>query len=360
MKITFVLPQADLSGGVRVVAVYAELLKRRGHDVVVVSRPPRAATLREKFRSAVRRKTLPAAARRGPSHLDRVDVAHHVIDGHRPIEAGDVPDADVVVATWWETAEWVAAFPPAKGAKVYFIQHYEADAGQPAGRVDASWLLPMRKIVVARWLGDLARDRFGDVDAAVVPNAVDLEQFHAPPRPMQPSPTVGLMYSHVPFKGSDLSLRAFEMAAKFVPKLRLVAFGNRRPTPDLPLPAGARFVLRPEQDAIRDVYAGADAWLVGSRSEGFGLPILEAMACRTPVIATPAGAAPELLAGGGGILVPPEDAGEMAKAIERIAGFTEAEWRAMSDRAYETAGRYTWEDATDLFEAALVRARKDV
>ncbi|HEY9598179.1 MAG TPA: glycosyltransferase family 1 protein, partial [Cyanophyceae cyanobacterium] len=39
MKITFVLPFAGLSGGIRVVAIYAERLRKRGHDVLVVSLP---------------------------------------------------------------------------------------------------------------------------------------------------------------------------------------------------------------------------------------------------------------------------------------------------------------------------------
>ena len=72
----------------------------------------------------------------------------------------------------------------------------------------------------------------------------------------------------------------------------------------VPLPPGSMFVRQPAQDMIRDIYGQCDVWLFSSRSEGFGLPLLESMACRTPVIATPAGAAPELCAGGGGITVP--------------------------------------------------------
>jgi glycosyltransferase involved in cell wall biosynthesis len=276
-----------------------------------------------------------------------------MIDRRRPIVAADVPDADVVVATWWETAEWVATFPPSKGKPVYFIQHYEVYADQPVARVDATWRLPFQKIAVARWLSELAVDRFGDEGAILVPNAVDTNQFHAPPRGKQAVTTVGVMYSHVQFKGCDVALAAFERASRIVPRLKLVAFGHRRPTPELPLPAGSTFTLQPAQDAIRDIYASTDAWLFASRSEGFGLPILEAMACRTPVIATPAGAAPELVGQGGGILVPPEDAGEMANAIERISRMKDSEWRAVSDAAHATANRYTWDDAADLFEQAL-------
>jgi glycosyltransferase involved in cell wall biosynthesis len=100
-------------------------------------------------------------------------------------------------------------------------------------------------------------------------------------------------------------------------------------------------------------------WLWSSRSEGFGLPILEAMACRTPVIATPAGAAPELLSGGGGFLVKPEDPEDMARAIERVSRMKDPQWLPLSEAAYRTATKFTWDQATDLFEAALITAHQN-
>jgi len=83
------------------------------------------------------------------------------------------------------------------------------------------------------------------------------------------------------------------------------------------------------------------------------LPIIEAMACRTPVISTPVGAAPEILSGGTGILVRPEDPEEMAKAIEYMCQLPNSKWQAMSEAAYAKVNNYTWEDATDHFEAGL-------
>ncbi|HLO47553.1 MAG TPA: glycosyltransferase, partial [Kamptonema sp.] len=79
-------------------------------------------------------------------------------------------------------------------------------------------------------------------------------------------------------------------------------------------------------------------------------------ACRTPVIGTPVGAAPQLLSGGGGILVKPEDPEDMAKAIDQICELSEDRWRTMSDAAIAQVTSYTWEDATDRFEAALQTA----
>ncbi len=124
----------------------------------------------------------------------------------------------------------------------------------------------------------------------------------------------------------------------------------------MPLPSGAEFHFKAPESKLKELYSQCDAWLFGTRKEGFGLPILEAFACRTPVIGTPAGAAPELLEQGGGILIPMEHPQAMSDAIEKIIAMPESDWRGLSDAGYATASRYTWDDATDAFEAALKRA----
>ena len=86
--------------------------------------------------------------------------------------------------------------------------------------------------------------------------------------------------------------------------------------------------------------------LANYRSDGFGLPI----------IGTPAGVAPELLAGVGGILVKPKNPEDMVKAIEQICPLSDAEWQKMSKSALEKVINYDWEDATNLFEAELYAA----
>ena len=353
MKITFVLPTLCLTGGIRVISIFAERLRKRGHEVFVISVPHAQASMRQQVKSLLRGRGWISTPENEPSFFDSLDVESKITARHRPIEDKDVPDADVVVATWWETAEWVAKLSPSKGAKAYFIQHHEIFEYLPQGRVEATWRLPMHKITISQWLVDLAETKYDDSQVSFAPPSVDTKQFYACPRNKQSVPTIGLMYSTIHWKGTDIALKAFSLAAETIPNLRLVAFGSDPLSPELPLPANSEYVIQPDQDKIKDYYSKCDAWLLASRSEGFGLPIIEAMACRTPVISTLVGAAPEVLSGGTGILVKPQDPQEMAKAIEHICQLPNSEWQAMSEAAYVKVTNYTWEDATEHFESAL-------
>jgi len=360
MKITFVLPYAGLSGGIRVIATYAERLQKRGHDVFVVSVPKPAPTVKQIARSMLKGNGWPQPKPQSKaSHFDTVNVRHQVLEKVRPVTDADVPDADVVIATWWETAEWVAQLSQQKGAKAYFIQHYEVHDYLPVDRVKATWQLPMHKITIAQWLMDLARTEYGDEDISLVPNSVDIKHFFSEPRNRQAAFTVGMMYAEggrAYWKGCDISLNAVSLASQQVSDLKLIAFGTCAPSSEFPLPPYAEYTRQPRPERLRDLYAKCDAWLFGSRVEGFGLPILEAMACRTPVIGAPVGAAPELLSDGAGFLVEPENPQAMADAIVRLSQTSNAEWKILSDAAYAKAKRYTWEDATVLFEYALEHA----
>src|SRR5688500_14687417 len=104
MRITFAMACAGLNGGVRVIAMFARELQRRGHEVLVVSTPPPPP---RRGIGAILRGRRPAAAP-APSLFDASEVEHRVLPRDRPIVDADLPEADVVVATWWETAEWVA------------------------------------------------------------------------------------------------------------------------------------------------------------------------------------------------------------------------------------------------------------
>ena len=354
MRINFVLPCVNRAGGIRVLAMHAQMLAARGHQVSVRSKAP-AGTNAEKW--LVRKRQDDAGRNGSPpdSHFAGLNIDHQLSPPDRPILDCDVPDGDVVIASWWETAEWVAGLSPNKGQKTHFIQHDESMfAGQPEQRVIQSWRLPMPKLAVSRWLVELARARNPDMPCYEVPNGVDADLFNGRRRDKQQVPTVGFMYSRSEFKGADLAKAVVDNVRRSTRALRVVSFGMDAPTWRKPLPRRTHYEYKPTQRRIAALYQSVDAWLVPSRSEGFGLPVLEAMACRTPVIATATGAAPEILREGGGFVVE-RDGGvaAMADSVKRVLRMEESQWQAMADRAREVARRYSWSCSADCLEAAL-------
>jgi glycosyltransferase involved in cell wall biosynthesis len=96
-------------------------------------------------------------------------------------------------------------------------------------------------------------------------------------------------------------------------------------------------------------YCAAEIAVTASVYEGFGLPCAEAMSCGTPVIATRAGALPEIVGkDGAGILVPPEDPVALAQAIKMLLNDGKLRQR-MGEMARKRIERcFSWENAARM------------
>jgi glycosyltransferase involved in cell wall biosynthesis len=113
--------------------------------------------------------------------------------------------------------------------------------------------------------------------------------------------------------------------------------------------------VRPPQDQIPTIYRRADLWLVSSISEGFGMPGLEAAACRCPVVSTRCGGPEDYVHDGvSGYLVPVGDAKEMGRRIVDVVTLDDQNWRRMSEASHAVARTFNWERSAELLESALL------
>jgi glycosyltransferase involved in cell wall biosynthesis len=118
-----------------------------------------------------------------------------------------------------------------------------------------------------------------------------------------------------PRKNLAMLRRAFDEARRRGLEAELILAG---PDHNAALGGSARVLPYVPADDLPALYAGAIALMLPSRFEGFGFPALEAMACGTAVIASTAGALPEIV-GTAGILLSPDDAGAWSQAMLELA-----------------------------------------
>ena len=118
---------------------------------------------------------------------------------------------------------------------------------------------------------------------------------------------------------------------------------------------GARIVLvGAVSDAeLEALHAAADIFVLASRFEGYGMAFAAAIAHGLPVIGTTAGAIPETIPHGAGLLVPPDDADALAGALRRLIGDAAERGRLAQAARAAAAGLPTWRQSAELFAKAV-------
>ena len=192
-------------------------------------------------------------------------------------------------------------------------------------------------------------------DIEVIPNFVDTEEFHpgaAADEPDRP-PTAVHISNFRPVKRVPWLVEAFARAADGIDaRLVLVGDGPEDTATRARVAAlgvGDKVTFLGERDELPSVLAGADAFVLTSRTESFGLSALEAMACGTPVVATRVGGVPEVVTDGvTGLLAEADDLDGVADRLRSL----------FLDRARaRTMGEAARRDALERFDRLRVVGR---
>jgi len=341
MRITFLAPCKDLSGGIKVIATYGNKLMELGHQVTIVYPKSRQPLRRRLKRSLIK------AMKNQQDHLDRFTGQLLAIS---EFSESQVPDGDVLIATAWETAEWSQQLSLAKGKKFYFIQGHEVWNGQKE-RVYNTLKYPMKKITISSWLQRLLTEISGDEDITLIPNASD---FRIEPNEPSAKPRVydvGMTYSTIPNKGSQLGLDAVKQIAEAHPQLKMVLFGTELPEAELPF--NVDMYEKPSQDRIQEIYESTSIWISTSYEEGFCLPCLEAMSSGAVVVSTDNKGVRDIVDHEeNGFITPTGDMQMLADKIDFLLTHHTV-WQQMHAAGLEKSLTFSWDDSARSMEQTL-------
>jgi glycosyltransferase involved in cell wall biosynthesis len=169
-----------------------------------------------------------------------------------------------------------------------------------------------------------------------------------------------------PLKGVDVLLRAVAKVATERDIHLIVVSRLQKDGPtsklvrELALGDRVKFVSGIPDEELGELMAGAEIAVVPSRYEGFSLPAVEHMASGTPLVASAAGALPEVV-GDAAVLVKPGDVEELAVTLRRLHDSPEERARIGAAGYQRVLERYTWRAVaiatTRHYRAAIRQAR---
>ena len=327
LRILYVTWDTGLAGGHRVAFEQMNRLTERGHEVELYSLA-------------------------GSPKWFHLKVPVRTFSSREALAAELAKQEAIKVATWWETGELVWKASLEKGLPVFLVQdietsYYEGD-DETARRQGAQVLAAYRKefhfITDATWTQRQLKDM--GLESQVIAPGIDDTAYRPAAQAREANVVLSIGRSH-PLKNVDLLLRGYALLEK---RPALWLFGIE---PQIGKDLGARYIYCPTDVEAAGLYQRATVFVLTSTHEGFGLPILEAMACGCPVVCTDADGNMEFCRDGENCLIVPKDEPlALARAIERVLADTGLQER-LRQAGFATAKQYGWSAAIDRLDAFL-------
>lgn len=317
MKINFLLPHIRLSGGVKALLEYANRLKKGGHDVrvLVPSKVPKWYQWLDKLE-----KRKNGLQRLDPEVVEWMDNKLAIEMFPEPGERY-LPNADILVASAWQNAEFASRLPIEKGKFFYFVLHYESLWTRHKNRAVKTYDLSCKMITCSTWLKNILIEKHGkEANVLVIP--IDREVFFCEQKQWNSIPRVAMLHHDYDWKGYAEGIEVIKKILGQEKKIELVVFGEKLEDPrSLFDKAGFEFEYhyRPTRERLRKIYQSCDIFLCPSWYEGLGLPSMEAMACRCALVTSDTGGCLDYAINGKTALVsPPRDIDRLSENIIRL------------------------------------------
>ena len=196
----------------------------------------------------------------------------------------------------------------------------------------------------------------------VINNGLDTEEFS----PIEESVRdlnrlITTASADVPLKGLDYSLKALKILKKDNPNIHLIVIGSpkkgghtERLIKELNIKENVFFKKHISKEEIRKLYSTSSVAIVSSLYEGFGYPVIEAMSCEVPLIATNVSSIPELV-GKYAILIDPKDENLLSHKIKNIlSNYDDHKKTAIQGRQH-IIKTFNWSKITNEYEKTIFK-----
>ncbi|UOQ86654.1 glycosyltransferase [Gracilibacillus salinarum] len=337
MKIGFILPHLQLTGGVKSLLQQMEQLRKRGHKVYLFYKGPDESHL-------------------SPDWYDiEVDGKIHV-PPDEPI-TDYLDDCDIVVLGWIFQHSELLDY---EGNLLYLEQGHEWLFGDIPNLFQSLYLrLKMKSIYtsgipiisISKFVASVLEVKF-QVKTDVIPIGIDTEFYYPTQDKNNTSPVILLVGNpQLPFKGFDTAIKTLNNVYRQGYSFQVKWVCQTEPHTDhavFPLET----IISPDQKSLSEYYRQSDLFLFTSLYEGFGMPPLEAMASGLPVITTKCGGVMEYVTDDNCIQV---EVGDIEGMTDAVASLLDDPSRRveLGKRARETALTFDYKLAIQPMEAYM-------
>ncbi|HLJ91821.1 MAG TPA: glycosyltransferase [Gemmataceae bacterium] len=339
LDIVYVLKDAGLCGGVRVILEHVARLRRRGHNVSIYY-----------LTGGIDDFQLPVPAIR--------------FENRTALQAALARFRGIKVATWYETAPWVAESLRPGDRGYYLVQDIEDCYGTTPEETQAAlatYRLGLRPITEGVWVREQLKQRFGR-ESVLVGIGVDFDIFQPVSVSRQPYSILttartwsggGAAGSRL--KGWDTARATVARCFELQPRTTLATFSVEPRPQGPPLLPHAHWQM-PSDRVLAKLYSQAGLYLLASTHEGFGLTAAEAMACGCPVVATYAQGNEEFCMDGHTALM--AQAGDVERLAQHCLTLQSDPARAaeLAHHARRFIQEYSWERVIDRLEREFLHS----
>lgn len=363
MKVVFLLPGSAHApiGGFKVIYEYANGLARAGHGITVVS----PAVLDLKAPISLRARGLLRYAQRSLDKSFRPDGwfardPRVQVKFVPTLAEHNIPDADAIVASAWQTAEIAAGYSARKGRKLFLIhdyEHYKVAPPEVRRRIAATFHAGFYNIVTSPAGEEMLAECGAKVDA-VIPNAIDLALYKvsvsidAAERDL-----LGFPYRHEPFKGTGDAIAALVIVRERFRDIKIWTFGPLRG--GQPPPGWITHHKDISDEQLAAMYNRTKIFVTPSHYEGWGLPGSEAMACGAALVTTDSiGVRAYAKDGVNALFSPPRSPESLARNIMELLAQDDLRVK-LATSAAESMRAFSWERSVERL-IALVRGTEAV